>query len=251
MVGASGRGQLGLLRAAHRGDHRGVGPPGELDGRVAHGTRAAGDEHDATVERARAESVRAAFGDREAAVCGEKGTPRLAPTSNEAWSGSENDAAHRDERVLLRRALGPLVGRLPDPHPPADQRRLDSLPHRVDHTGAVVVRRLRRAHRLARCIAAPRLPVGRVHARADDAHPHLAGAGLAQRLIDQRQNVGIASALVDDGSHGSDRSVDCVAAAEGLGESEAVDLLRMDADEGTVEFRTEAGATDRNRLGAA
>jgi hypothetical protein len=31
-----------------------------------------------------------------------------------------------------------------------------------------------------------------------------------------------------------------LAAAEGLGESEAVDLLRMDADEGTVEFRTEA-----------
>jgi hypothetical protein len=45
---------------------------GELDGCVAHRAGTASDEHEATVESARAESVRSTFGGRETAMGGEK-----------------------------------------------------------------------------------------------------------------------------------------------------------------------------------
>ena len=98
----------------------------------------------------------------------------------------QHDVAGRHDGVLLRGAAGGTqVRRLPDPDPQTQQRRLDALPDRVDHPGAVLVRHLRRVDGGARLAAATRLPVGRVDPGAVDPDPHLPGPGIGHRPLDQ------------------------------------------------------------------
>ena len=72
VVGAGARREVGLLRAAHGGDHGGPGPPGELDGGIPHRTGSAGDQHGPPLQRAGSEPGRAVLGDRQAPVRGQE-----------------------------------------------------------------------------------------------------------------------------------------------------------------------------------
>ena len=128
--------------------------------------------------------------------------PRLAPRSKDATSGSNDHVAGGHDGVLLGGAAGRAqVGRLPDPHPETEQRRLDALADGVDDPGAVLVRDLRRVDGGTRPGAATRLPVGRVDAGAVDPDPHLARPGIGHRPLDQRQDVGVTGHGVLDRTH--------------------------------------------------
>ena len=182
VVGAGGRGQLRLLRAADGGDHGGVGPAGELDRRVADGAGAALHQHRAPAQRAGADPVGQRLGDGQAAVRGEERDAEGGAEFERRVGAEQHGLPRRDDGVLGRRPERALVGRLPDPDPLADQHRVDALADGLDRARAVLVRRL--AVR-ARVGVAPGLPVGRVDAGEGDAHPHLAGPGLGDGPVDQ------------------------------------------------------------------
>ena len=110
----------------------------------------------------------------------------------------------RHEGVLLRRTFDPLVRRLPDPDPKPEQGLLHPGTDGVDDAGTVLVRHLGRVDRDSRPGGAPGLPVGGVDPGAVEPDPHLPRAGLGQRPIDERQDVGIPGLGVDDGAHASD-----------------------------------------------
>ncbi len=98
--------------------------------------------------------------------------PRLAPRSNEACRQGD-DLSHGDDRVLLRRAFGALVGGFPHPDPQPDEGLLDAGADRVDHAGAVLVRGTSGLDRLAGPVTGPGLPIGRVHPGAMGCVPAL------------------------------------------------------------------------------
>jgi hypothetical protein len=79
VVGTRPARQLGLGRAAHRGDHLGPGPAGQLDGRVPHGPRPAGDQNGPPGQRAGVQPLRTALGHGEAAVRGQRRDPEARP----------------------------------------------------------------------------------------------------------------------------------------------------------------------------
>ena len=140
--------RFAFSRAAHGGDDRGVGPPGELDRGVADGPGTSGDQDRATLQRARAEPRRTVLGHGQAAVRGQEGHPEAGAEVERRDVRQQHHVAGRHDGVLLRGAAGGTqVGRLPDPDPQAQQRRLDALPDGVDHPGAVLVRHLRRVRR--------------------------------------------------------------------------------------------------------
>ena len=123
--------------------------------------------------------------------------PRLAPRSNDAPLGEYDGLARRQDHGFLRRAVGALPGRLPQPHTLADAGPIDALADGVDHSGAVLVRHLLRE---ADPLAAG-FPVGRVDPRHAHGDPHLAGSGLGHRPVDEVQDRGVAGCGVDDCAH--------------------------------------------------
>ena len=115
---------------------------------------------------------RPVLGHGQAPVRGQERHPEAGAEVERRDVGQQHHVPGRHDGVLLRGAAGGTqVGRLPDPDPQAQQRRLDALPDGVDHPGAVLVRHLRRVDGDAGLAAASRLPVGRVDARSGGSAP--------------------------------------------------------------------------------
>ena len=123
-----GRGrELGLLRAAHRRDDARVGPPGQLDRRVADRAGPALDQHHPAGQRARVEPVR--HRPRRRSGSGARsGTARRGrrPARSDAFAGSST-ARPRHHRVL---GGGPptAAGRPPPRATPARRSAAGSTP---------------------------------------------------------------------------------------------------------------------------
>ena len=107
--------------------------------------------------------------------------PRQAPSSKRYSVGQSDRLLGRQRDGAGRRPEGALPLRVPDPDPLAEARRVDARPDPVDHAGAVAVRDHPRGQHRARARAG--LPVGGVHARGVNVHPHLARAGLRVRHL--------------------------------------------------------------------
>ena len=140
VVGARGRGQRRLLRAADRGDHGRAGPAGELDRGVADRARAAATSTVAPGAARPAPSRAGRPRRRSAPRCAViAGTPRLAPSSKRRRRAGARPARRAGPRTPGRcRPPGQAASQTP--HPLADRGPIDALADRVDHAGAVVVR---------------------------------------------------------------------------------------------------------------
>ena len=93
--------------------------------------------------------------------------------------GQRHRVRRGEGHELLRGAVGPAPGDLPQPHPLTHAIRIHARAHRHHRAGAVLVRdHLGERRRLARARTPARLPVGGVHARNRHAHEHLALTGL-------------------------------------------------------------------------
>ena len=122
VVGAGTRREVPLLRAAHGGDDRGVGPPGELDRGIADRPGASGHQDGAAVHRARAQTCRTVLGHGQAPVRGQERHPEAGAEVERRDVRQQDHVAGRQDGVLLRGAAGGTeVGRLPDPHAQTQQ----------------------------------------------------------------------------------------------------------------------------------
>ena len=207
VVGAGAGGEVRLRGAADGRDDGGVGPPGELDGGVAHSAGTTGDQHRATLQRPGAEPGGTVLGHGQAPVRGQEGHAEAGAEVEGRDVGQQHHVPGRDDGMLLRGTAGrPAVGRLPDPDPQAVQGRFDTGADGVDHPGPVLVRHLWRVHDGTGLVAAARLPVRRVHAGAVDADPDLARPGVGQRSVDEGEDVRVTGQRVLDRAHVVDGS---------------------------------------------
>ncbi len=199
--GAGRRRELSLFRAADRGDDAGLGPAGQLDGGVADRARAALDQYGAPGQRAEVEPFRQSLADGQAAVRGQERDTESG-THVERGRAEPDDLPGRHGGVLGGGTPRPLPGGLPDPHPFADQLRVDPGADLLDHASAVLAGHLPAVRRCgAGTVALAGLPVGRIH--TGDGHPdqYLARLRLGDRPVDHLQHRLIAGAGVDDRFH--------------------------------------------------
>lgn len=112
--------------------------------------------------------------------------------------GQAHDVLGREHCRLLRGAGRAAVRGEVHPDAIADRQVLDVLADRIDDAGAVLVR----YHLVEGEIAiSARLPVGRIHARREDADADLVGAGRPLLPVDEGEDGGVTGAGVDDRPH--------------------------------------------------
>jgi hypothetical protein len=191
--GARLAGELGLLRAAHGGDDLRAGPGGQLDGEVADGSGAAGDQHLAPIDGTVGE---------QAPVRGHRGHAQAGAELERGACGQRHRLPGRHHRPLRRRAPLPAGRRQPEPDALAGPAGVDALTDRLDHPCAVLVRDLKAVDR-ARGRAAAALVVGRVDGGDRHLHQDLTGPGCWPLHLRHGQYLGgRAMSLVPGGSHG-------------------------------------------------
>jgi len=192
MVGACPPRNLGLDGRTDRRDGAGLAFLGKLDGVMAHGSGAAGDEH-----------ARAGF-DAGEFHCLIGGVGRNAEASSDfhARIGGERHGLSRGQHDRLGGgAEGPAPLAIPNPHPLPHARWRNAFTHALDLAGAVAVRNDARESDLARHAGAA-LDIGRVDARSGKAHAHLSGSRLWRLHLREAQHVaGRSVPLVIDSTH--------------------------------------------------
>jgi hypothetical protein len=114
----------------------------------------------------------------------------------EARADVERDAvrqAHglalRQAHVFLRRPVRPQPGRLPQPDPLSDTRRIDPIADGIDASGAILIRHDLRKRELPIAAAAARLPIGGVHSRDLHGNANLTRSRLWNRPLDHTEHV--------------------------------------------------------------
>jgi len=195
VVRARGRRQHGLLRAAHRRDHRCPGPRRELDRGVADRARPALHEDELPGQGTRAKprgpgtrGQRPVRGDGGNAEAGPEVERLLAPRVHQGV-GQPHGPVPVEHAVLGRGAERQAALPQVDPDRIADHQPGHAFAEAVDHASAVLARG-NLGERHGRGHAGPRLPVGGVHAGPDQPHPDLARTRLGNRPLGQPHDGG-------------------------------------------------------------
>lgn len=169
-------------------------------------TGAARDEYHLASERSRREPIRSRLADGQAAVGGKCGDPECCAEVERRLVGEVYSLSFGKNDVFLRGAVGAAPRRLPEPHSFADSGRIDLRADCVDDARPVLVRDDLGKGDAAASAPASQLPVGRIHARDGDAHPHVALAGLGKRSLDKAEHLRAAELRVDHCPHRSDNA---------------------------------------------
>src|SRR6266550_6740013 len=192
MIGASAAGNFALARRADGGDDGGIAFLRELDGVMAHGPGAAGDE-----------DARAVFGPGEHhRLIGGVGRNAEARSGLHADIGGQRQGLLRGQHDRLgggTERAPPLA--VPNPYPLAHARGRNAFAHAIDLARTVAVGNDAGKGDLARQAGAV-LDIGRIDAGGGKPHPNLTGSRLWRlHLGDSQHLAGRAVLLVKGSAH--------------------------------------------------
>ena len=194
-LGARLPGDSRLVVIADRGDDAGAAEAGELDRIIADRAGTAGDQDRLSLDRTVGEhaAMRGHRRNTEAGAFGERGAV-----------GQGHGLVSRQGDMFRCGAERSLELGLVEPDTFADAAGRDAVSHRLDRSGAILVRhdaRIRHGEIAAR--AAASLGVGRIYCRRPDPDEDFAGTGRRPVEVADDQNLaGGALAVVPGGSHG-------------------------------------------------